>query len=111
MKAHIGWIATATALLTLGGPARAAVVPFHYVPADAAGKMVLPSAPNGGVGERLSWFGAVLETCPRPPRPTCTLTFCHPCTGRPVQVPLALPEGTPNIEHRGATRIIYNYGS
>jgi hypothetical protein len=38
------------------------------------------------------------------------VTFCHPYTHSNVAVPLALPEGTPNILH-GPDRITFNYGS
>ena len=45
-----------------------------------------------------------------PPRPTCLLTYRHPCTGQAVTVPLALPEGTPTIQYK-LRQVVYNYGS
>lgn len=98
--------------LWLGCVAQAAVARFHYVPADASGKMIVPAtSAYGGAGERLSWFGSVRQACPQPPRATRMVTFRHPCTGRAVIVPLALPDGTPVIEHRGPMTVVYNYGS
>jgi hypothetical protein len=92
------------------GTLPAAVARFHYVPADNSGKMVLPAGSGGQTGEHFGWFGIQRQPCCQPPRPTRMMTFCHPFTGRPAIVPLALPAGTPNIEH-SANRIVYNYGS
>jgi hypothetical protein len=38
------------------------------------------------------------------------VTFRHPCTGRSLVLPLALPRDTPQMEYR-TNRTIYNYGS
>lgn len=100
------------ALCLTGGPATAARVRYHFVPAgDGPALTFQPDAPCGGAGERLSWFGGVREcSCKPPPRPTVSATFRHPYSGRCVSVPLALPEGTPVMMHRADT-VIYNYGS
>jgi hypothetical protein len=92
-----------------GGMAEAAVVRFHYLPADSPGNTTLKPA-GGSIGERVRWFGAVRTPYNAPLRPTHVVTFRHPYTGRNVSVPLALPEGTPNILH-GPDRISLNYGS
>jgi hypothetical protein len=102
---------TAVALLVLvhTGTATAARVRYHYVPDNGTPCLRLAGAPNAP-GERLS-LSMRWEPYPCPPpravRPVC---FRHPCTGADIQVPLGLPEGTPQIEHR-PNRIVYNYGS
>jgi hypothetical protein len=97
-------------LLSLSGTASAARAIFHYAgPADGRGAMSLkPSGPCGTIGEYISFYGR--EPCNRPPRPTCVVTYRHPCSGRSVSVPLAFPLSTPRIEYR-TDRVIYNYGS
>jgi hypothetical protein len=106
------WAIVALVLLATGGVASAARLRFHYGPADGiCDPGCHPAATLNVVGERVSLFGSACEGCDnRLPRPGCFHTFRHPCTGQPVTVPLALPEGTPRIEHR-FRRIIYNYGS
>jgi hypothetical protein len=114
MNRRTAWIGLAAlaAGLAACGTAHAAVARFHYVPPPNGGNVLVPTlSPCGTSGEKFSWFGSVRQPCCTPPRPTCTVTFPHPCTGRCVVVPLALPRGTPIIEHRGASRVIYNYGS
>lgn len=109
MFAHNGlWPTTAAALfvLAVAPPAEAARARFHYVPADPAGHVTLK--PGACPGERVTVFGKYCDACP--PRPNCYQTFCHPCTGQTVIVPLALPFGTPTIYHR-PNRVVYNYGS
>ena len=101
----------AVMLFTLAGNAPAALVRFHYAPADDCGNMSLkPAGPCGTVGERISWFGTVQEGVSNPPRPTHVLTFRHPATGRLINVPVALALGTPRIEYR-TSGVTYNYGS
>jgi hypothetical protein len=95
-------------LIGTAGSADAARVRYHYGPAGTNS-----SACDAGTAssERLSWFGTVREPYnARLPRPPQYLTYRQPYTGRPVTIPVALPEGTPRIEHR-RQRIIYNYGS
>jgi hypothetical protein len=97
-------------LCALGaGVAQAAAVRFHYVPTDSGAYTTMKPAEDG-VGERRRWFGAVREPYNCPLRPNHVVTFCHPYTHSNVSVPLALPEGTPNIMH-GPDRITFNYGS
>jgi hypothetical protein len=106
--------AAALGLLSLGvtGSARAAQIWYHYTPAGASGTATSqsPVGPGGALATRVAWFGLYREPYNVPVRPTRMVTFRHPYTGRQVSVPLALPEGTPRIEHRG-NRIIFNYGS
>jgi hypothetical protein len=96
-------------LALAGGMARAAVVRFHYLPADSPEQTTLRPA-GSGVGERSRWFGTVRAPYNGSLRPTHVVTFRHPYTGRNVSVPVALPEGTPNILH-GPGRVTFNYGS
>jgi len=96
------------AILLSGRMADAAVVRFHYLPADSPEQTTLK--PAGGIGERVRWFGAVREPYNGSLRPTHVVTFGHPYTGRNVSLPLALPEGTPNIV-RTSNRVLFNYGS
>jgi hypothetical protein len=103
-----GAVVVAIVLFATAGTAAAARARFHYVPADANGRMTLDAASI--VGPRLSLFGGAQPAEAVPPRPNRLASFRHPCTGRFVTVPLALPEGTPTIEYRGQ-RVIYNYGS
>ncbi|MBY0527514.1 MAG: hypothetical protein K2R98_29225 [Gemmataceae bacterium] len=95
------------ALLLCGNVASAAIVRYHYVPAGP-GPMTLAPGPTGAPGELINIRGRQPYNCP--PRPTCLVTFKHCFTGALVVVPLALPEGTPQMMHRG-NRTIYNYGS
>jgi hypothetical protein len=65
---------------------------------------------DGAAGERAGSFGKPRGSVCEPPQPTCWVKFNHPCTGQEVKVPLALPDGTPLIQHV-RQRIVYNYGS
>jgi hypothetical protein len=88
--------------------ADAAAVRYHYVPTDSQPHTTMKPACDAG--ETVRWFGTVRESCSCPLRPTCVLTFHHPCTGQNISIPLAMPEGTPTILH-GRDRITFNYGS
>jgi hypothetical protein len=101
---------TVSVLLGLVPTALAARWQFHYVPADASPYTALKPAGVGYAGEGMSWTGAAREPCRAQSRPNFVAPFCHPWTGQTVWVPLALPEGTPRVEHVGA-RVVYNYGS
>ncbi len=99
------------ALLASVDEAEAARLRFHYGPTGCRGSAYDPAGAVSVVSERGSWFGVVREPCnSRLPRPPQYITYRPPYTGRPVTVPVALPEGTPRIEHRGG-RLVYNYGS
>src|SRR5579872_140394 len=74
-------VAAAVLLLGWGSQASAALVRFHYVPADACGNTTLSSR-CGSVGERVRWLGAIREPSPYEPRPTHLVTFWHPYTRR-----------------------------
>jgi hypothetical protein len=99
------------AVLLLGTATRAeaARLRFHYV---ATGKAPGPIVfDRVDAAEKISFFGVVREPYSGPPpKPTCQPSFRHPRTGETVLVPLALPDSTPRMEHRG-NRVIYNYGS
>ncbi len=98
-------IAVLIALLSLAGTASAAVVRYHYIPADNAGCMKL--APGPAV--KITLFGREPYNCP--PVITCKVTFRHDCSGRMVTVPLGLPVNQiPKVMHR-ANRYIYDYTS
>jgi hypothetical protein len=83
---------------------------YHFVPADACGKMTqVPAGPEGTLGELKRGLGIVPLPYSYAVRPNQMVTFRHPLSGRNVTVPLRLPEGPPRLEHR-ADRIVYNYG-
>jgi hypothetical protein len=90
--------------------AHAGRVRYHYTIVDDRGATILRPVANGAPGERLTWtFRWEPYQCP-PPRATCMVTFRHPCTGRSLVLPLALPPDVPRMEYRN-NRVIYNYGS
>lgn len=91
-------LAASLTWLFFHGHAEAARFTVHYQPAETSEGPLLQ--PAGGL---VTPSGKCLQ-------PTCIMTFKHGCTGRPVSVPLALPEGTPIIEHRWR-KVVYNYGS
>ena len=98
-------LAALTVVLVLCGTAPAAIVRYHYVPADAAGHLVL--APGSAV--KITVFGRQPYDCP--PHITCNVTFRHDCNGRMITVPLGLPIGqVPKIQHRN-NRYVYDYTS
>ena len=94
------WFAIFAAVIGTAGGAEAARVRFHYGPGDLGGTQ----------GQRISWLGAPREPVPGVPGPMVPVTFQHLFTRAIVTVPLALPPGTPTIEHV-RNRIVYNYGS
>jgi hypothetical protein len=97
-------------VLVTAGTATAERARFHFVPTGADGALQLVPAADGAAGDRVGSFGKARGSVCEPPQPTCRVTFKHACTGAEVVVPLALPAGTPVIQHsRG--RILYNYGS
>jgi hypothetical protein len=73
--------------------------------------MVLAApGPGPAPGEMITWFGTTRQPITGPPRPTHFISYRHPFSGGSVTVPLALPQGTPNIQYQ-ARRVVYNYGS
>src|SRR5262245_23873070 len=92
------------------GTAGAERARFHYAPTGPCGALQLQPAGDGAAGDRVGSFGKARGNVCEPPQPTCCKTFKHACTGQDVTVPLALPCGTPVIEHV-RQRIVYNYGS
>lgn len=104
------WLLSA-ALILCATQARAEVVRFRYIPIDPCGNTrMIPTGPNGAIGERQVWLGSTREPFHTTFRPTHMVTYRHPATGANVIVPLTLPESTPNVEHV-FDRIIHNYGS
>jgi hypothetical protein len=98
------------ALLATGAPAEAARLRYHFAVVDDRGAVILQPV-AGAPGERLTWSGRWEPyNCP-PPRPTCMVPFKHAFTGQALVLPLGLPAGTPQMEHRFDRTIVYNYGS
>jgi hypothetical protein len=99
------WMAALVCGLAFVNHADAARVRFHYV---AAGPDDKAAVTQSGSGERLTLRGSWQATdCPAP-RPTQFATFCHPDSGRRLTLPLALPEGTPQMLYR-TNRVTYDY--
>jgi hypothetical protein len=110
MNTRSQWVGLLVLLLG-GGTVEAAQARFHYLPSGNQGPMVLAApSPCAAPGEMSTWFGSVRQPIVGPPRPTHFLSFRHAFTGCLVTVPLALPQGTPNIQYQ-ARRVVYNYGS
>jgi hypothetical protein len=94
-------------LLLSAEPARAARVRIHYGPEALCGGGEHGPCP---MPDDVRWFGLFKPPHSELPRPNRMVSFQHPCTGACVVVPLALPCGTPTIEHV-YRRTVYNYGS
>jgi hypothetical protein len=94
-------------LTALATPARAARVRLHYS-VEALGAC----SDHGPcpVPDDVRWIGLFKPPHSELPKPNKLVPFCHPATGGTVVVPLALPCGTPVIEHV-YHRTVYNYGS
>jgi hypothetical protein len=108
MSGRVRFFALAAALAALvlaARPAMAARVRYHYTVETPGSPTLRPP----GAGERLTLRGWQPHECP-PPRATCIVNFCHPCSRQTVSVPLALPDSTPTMEYT-TSRVIYNYGS
>jgi hypothetical protein len=105
--AYCGACAAVLALIC-AGPAGAARVTVHFMPADSRGN----TSPSGQttVSTRTAFFAAPQAPAEVPIRPNQVVTFRHPATGRNINVPLALPEGTPKMRYR-TNRVMYDYGS
>jgi hypothetical protein len=103
-------IAGVVVLLTTATTAQAARLRYHFAVVNEQGATILQPV-GGAPGERLTWSGRWEPyNCP-PPYPTCMVPFKHAFTCQAVVLPLALPVGTPQMEHRFDRTIIYNYGS
>ncbi len=100
------WIGVGALLLMMAccGPARAARVQVHYAP-DASGNMTGTQTTSNSI----SFFGGPPPVT-APVQPNQIVRFRHPATGATVNVPLALPEGTPKMRYR-SNRVVYDYGS
>jgi hypothetical protein len=90
--------------------AHAARLRYHYSAVDERGTTNLRPINQGAPGERLTWsLRWEPYNCP-PPRATRMVTFRHPCTGKPLVLPLRLPADPPRMEYR-TNAVIYNYGT
>lgn len=99
------WAIATLLCLVCGEVAQAAIARFHYAPNGPNGALTYVAS-EPGAGERISVFG--VRPDPYVPRPTTMIAYRHSFTGQTVNVPLALPEGTPRIYHR-TNRIVYDY--
>jgi hypothetical protein len=104
---QVGWTLALAVLLGLVPTqvAQAAIARFHYVPNGPNGALT-HVASEPGAGERISVYG--VRSDPYVPRPTVMIAYRHPTTGQTLNVPLALPMGTPQVYHR-TNRIVYDY--
>lgn len=93
-------------LLAPAGSAWAARVRLHF-----GAEALCPPTPEAPCPspECVEWLGC-FKACSQLPVPNIVKSFQHPCTGQTILVPLALPCGTPTIEHVHR-RTVYNYGS
>ncbi|GIW78490.1 MAG: hypothetical protein KatS3mg105_0297 [Gemmatales bacterium] len=102
MNLRHGWLILAMFVwASTAQTSSAAIARYRYVP-DETGQLRFQS------GERVSVLGRCILT--QPPQPTCWQRFCHAFTNQWICVPLALPEGVPQIFHR-RDRIIYDYST
>jgi hypothetical protein len=90
------------------GSAHAAQIRYHFTPVDANGTTTL--SPGNVYGPRSAILGIRRPPPGPPPGTTYLMTYWHPCSARPVTVPVTFPDGTPTIEH-ARNRIMHNYGS
>ena len=96
-------------LLTAGPFAslRAEDTDFRYVrPYGSRAMFFTPRSSFAYVGGQVYYLPSPST---QPPAPNTWLNFRHPYTHAYVSVPVALPNGTPRVEHR-SDRLIYDYG-
>jgi hypothetical protein len=112
MRAHFLQVAAALAGLTLAAPsAHAERVRYHFAATDVCGNTAqTPAGKCNAIGERASYLGLGNSPYNGAIRPNYMVTFRNPVTKGTVTVPLALPEGTPQMQYR-ANRAIFNYGT
>jgi hypothetical protein len=97
--------ASAAVVVLLTTQTDAARLRYHFVPAESTDDA---GAIQSGAGERLTWR-MEWESYDHPaPRATHLVTFRHPATGKLLTLPLALPEGTPQMAYR-TNRVFYDY--
>ncbi|MBI1829850.1 MAG: hypothetical protein HYR84_00200 [Planctomycetes bacterium] len=109
MIQHLRWLTVSLLLGACPSWAAAEQVRYHFVPADACGKMAqVPAGPEGTLGELKRGLGARALPYPYGVRPNQMVTFRHPFSGRNVTVPIRMPDAVARMEHR-ADRIIYNF--
>ena len=80
---------------------------FHYVrPYSSRMMNFTPRSSFAFIGGQVHYLPSPTS---QPPVPNNWLNFRHPYTHAYVSVPVALPNGTPKVEHR-SDRLIYDYG-
>jgi hypothetical protein len=104
--------AAALALLALTtSPAQAERVRYHFAATDICGSTTqTPAGQCNAIGERVAYFGLGTSPYSGVVRPNYLVTLFNPVTRGTVTVPLALPEGTPQMRH-GRNRLIFDYGT
>jgi hypothetical protein len=113
MNARIfGSGAAALALLALtASAAHAERVRYHFAATDICGNTAqTPAGKCNAIGERVSYLGLSGSPYGGALRPSYLVTFTNPVTKGMVTVPLALPEGTPQMRY-GRNRAIFDYGT
>lgn len=111
LRANVGSWLLAGAIFSTNAAASGAQARYLYVPTDAAGNTTQQTVgPERSPGERATILGLRRQPYNCQPRPTHMVTFRHPASNKPITVPLALPQGTPQMQYR-YRRVIYNYGS
>ena len=105
-------VAAALVLVALtASPAQAERVRYHFAATDICGNTAQrPAGQGNAIGERVAYFGLGTSPYDGVMRPNYLVTFFNPVTRGNVTVPLALPEGTPQMQH-GRNRLTFNYGT
>ena len=104
--------AAALALLALTtSPAEAERVRYHFAATDICGNTAqTPAGQCNAIGERVAYFGLGSSPYTGVMRPNYLVTIYNPVTRGNVAVPLALPEGTQQMQHT-RNRLTFNYGT
>jgi hypothetical protein len=109
-KGHVHLGVAVLVALAAAESVHAARLRYHYSAVDERGTTMLRPINQGSPGERLTWsLRWEPYNCP-PPRATRMVTFRHPCTDKPLVLPLHLPVDPPRMEYR-TNAVIYNYGT
>ena len=103
--------AALTVLVLAAAQVQAERVRYHFAAADIAGNTVqTPAGKCNAIGERVSYLGLGASPYGGAMRPNYLVTFSNPVTKGMVTVPLALPEGTPQMRY-ARNRAIFDYGT
>jgi hypothetical protein len=102
--------AALTVLALAVSSAQAERVRYHFAAADICGNTLqTPAGTCNAIGERVSYLGKAGTPYNGALRPTYLVTFSNPVTKGKVTVPLALPEGTPQMRY-SRNRAVFDYG-